>query len=113
MSLVQRVKDSESPLTCVVLQLLSCKATSKVGASESGRVGVDSRVRVIIVQSAQGGEGSYLVVPGMFCSCPYFQVAVIEKGADWICKHLLRCMHSDGDDDMSDKVRDTYAQLRA
>ena len=31
----------------------------------------------------------YIIVPGKFCSCHYFQENVVKRGIAWTCKHDL------------------------
>jgi predicted nucleic acid-binding Zn finger protein len=31
----------------------------------------------------------YIIVPGKFCSCHYFQEKVVNLGVSWTCKHDL------------------------
>jgi len=110
-SLVMRMKDAGAP-GLMVLQMLTAKASSQVGVSRSGRIG-GSKARLIVVQSSHAPGISYLVIPGLFCSCPYFQTNVIKQGTDWTCKHVVRSTDSQDDLDLTDLVEDVYAQLRA
>ena len=113
-SVLSRVQEADSALRLVVVQMLSSRAVSRVGLSYSGKISADSRVRLILYESSRDCESCYIVVPGLFCSCPYFQTAVIAQGTDWTCKHLLLAKHSDGcSDDISDILSSIYAQFRA
>ena len=71
-----------------LLQMLTSRASGKVGQMINCRV-VDSKLSFVMVDSSSTTE-RYLVIPGLFCSCPYFRKQVFEQGTDWTCKHLMR-----------------------
>ena len=109
-----RVQEAEDSQRLVVLQMLSSRAVSKVGRSHSGRIRENSQVKLIVYESSKVTEQRYLVIPGIFCSCQYFQIAVIIRGTDWTCKHLLLAKDSnDCIDDISETVSSIYALIRA
>lgn len=45
----------------------------------------------LVVYSVESdfGKKTYVVVPGKFCSCPYYKENVVQRTNAWTCKHDL------------------------
>ena len=51
------------------------------------RVDVCQGLSVYVVKGR--GDKEYILIPGKFCSCHYFQENVVNRGEGWTCKHDL------------------------
>lgn len=61
------------------------------------KIQVNPILSVFLVSSDQGqfrkrkfssdSRGNYIVLPGRYCSCPFYQENVLLRKTEWTCKH--------------------------
>jgi predicted nucleic acid-binding Zn finger protein len=80
--------ETESSESQMLSQMLSLKSSAKIASFRPEKIG---KIDMKVFDSLKGEGVKYLVIPGLFCSCPYFLGHVVAKNEDFSCKHLLRC----------------------